>query len=259
MPLLQLNLSGRLGNLCFQAAYAKAWCIQNNYDLCMLPWIGEIVFEGFPPAIRPDKCKPDIVWTDRLFQHQRDLIYTRKQVKEWFAFKPEILEMLQPAKCPRHVCLNIRQGQDYRDAGLVTLSKQCYVDAAKQRGYGVDDICFEIDTQFFTLSNFQGNVKAGGFGVCEVVLPSFYRLMTAPVLFRANSTFSYWAHVLSDNQNIYAPLIRDLKGGILDTYCPEFVNANWPAMVNSPDHSDLHLLDEPISNRPSWSARYNHF
>lgn len=259
MPLLQMNLTGRWGNILFQYAHARAWCDLNGYELCMLPWIGEIVCSGVPEAIRPDKCKPDIIWTDRLFQHQRDLIYTRKQVKEWFTFKPQILEMLQPAKCPRHVCLNIRQGRDYLDAGLVTLSSQCYLDAAKLGGYGVDDICFETDIQSTTLPNFQGDVTAAGFGVSEVALPSFYRLMTAPVLFRANSTFSWWAHTLSDHQNIYAPIIWGLKGGIPDTYCPEFVNANWPAMVNSPDHSDLHLLDEPISNRPLWSARYNHF
>lgn len=244
MKLLQPFLTGRMGNILFQYAYARAWAEQNGYELCMLPWIGEIVFSGVPEAKRPDKYKPDLVWPEHLRQHQRDLIYTRKQVREWFAFKPEILEMLQPAKCPRHVCLNIRQGQDYRDAGLVTLSRQCYMDAAKRLGYGVDDICFEIDTQFFTLPNFQGNVTAGGFGVSEVVLPSFYRLMTAPVLFRANSSFSWWAATLADNQNIYAPLIYDLKGGIPNTYCPQFVNANWPAMVNSPDHSELHLKDE---------------
>ncbi len=227
----------------FQYAHARAWCELNSFELCMLPWIGERVFSGVPPANRP-RISADIVWTDRLFQHQSDLIYTRKQVKEWFKFKPEIEEQLQPAKCHCPVLLNVRQGSDYVDAGLVTLSRKCYVDAAVRAGIPLAtlaDADFETDLNPIQLVGFPGDPLSGGFGVSEVVLPSFYRLMTAPILFRANSTFSWWAATLADNQTVYAPVIKGLKGGTPDVYCDNFVQGNWPACVQSPDHSDLHL------------------
>jgi len=243
MPLLQFNLTGRFGNLLFQTAYAFAWCQQSGYDLCLHPWIGEQIFSGLPKVVRPENHTPDLVWNDRLFQCQLDLIYTRKQVREWFKLKPEVEKMLVPARFPNRVCLNVRQGQDYRDAGLVTLSEKCYANAAIRLGFSPGDCRFETDLNPITLPAFPGDLRSSGHCVSAVGLPSFYRLMTAPVLLRANSTFSYWAHVLSENQVVYSPVIRGLPGGVPNVDCQTFLRGNFPAMVDSPDHSDLYLQE----------------
>lgn len=242
MPILQLNLVGRLGNTLFEYSHARAWCEQNNYDLCLHPWVGETVFSGVPLAIRPGRISADIVWSDRLFQHQRDLIYTRKQVREWFKFKPHIEAMLQPAKCKSPVVLNLRHGRDYRDAGLVTLSRTSVSDACRKFGYDPNLATWETDTDPLLLPEFKGDITASGLNTTAVGLPSFYRLMTAPVLFRANSSFSWWAATLSDGR-IYSPVIKGLPGGTPDVYCADWVEGNWPRFVDSPDHSDLHLAE----------------
>lgn len=242
MPLLQLNLSGRMGNCLFEFAHARAYCEQNGYDLCMLPWVGERIFSGVPEAIRPGSRTPDIVWTDRLFQHQHDLIYTRKQVRQWFTFIPEIVQSLKPTD-PDAVILNVRQGQDYRDAGLVTLSKQCYGEFATRFGYSPDHCFFETDLHPTTHPQFRGDFSAGGFGVTPVGIPSFYLLMTAKVLFRANSTFAWWAATLGHG-TVYSPVIKGIRGGVPDAHCDIFVEGNWPVMCESSNHSDLHIKEE---------------
>jgi len=75
-------------------------------------------------------------------------------------------------------------------------------------------------------------------------LPSFYRLMTAPILFRANSTFSWWAATLG-NGRVFAPVIKDLIG--LNNqffHHAEFIEGNWPQMTKAPVNTDLHLREE---------------
>lgn len=230
-------LIGRLGNLLFEYAYARAYCERNGYDLCLKPWAGEKIFQ-IPEAVRSDK--PDIVMPEALYQNQESLIYTRKQVREWFKIKPELLELLQPAKCPFDVILNVREGGDYLRAGLVVISRECYLKHALMKGYVDCSIGIETDSNPERLPQFDGDFNASGLGTTWVGLPSFYRLMTAPVLFRANSTFSFWAATLSDGK-IYSPVIRGMRGGVPDQYCDNFVEGNYPMMAEAPQNSDLHL------------------
>lgn len=241
MKLLSVPMIGRFGNLLFIYAHARAWAEQNGYELCLPPWVGEKVFD-IPEAVRPDKFKPDMVWPENMRQNQESLIYTRKQVREWLRFKPEIEERLQPARCNSGtVMLNVRQGQDYRSAGLVTLSNECYVDAARRYGFR-GPFAFETDLNPMRLKSFDGNIDASGLGTTWAGLPSFYRLMTAPVLFRANSTFSWWAATLSHGK-VYSPMIRGLKGAVSNVYCDYFVLGNHPVMCECPENSDLHLKE----------------
>lgn len=240
-PTVFVPLIGRLGNLLFIYAHARAWCEQNGYDLSTYPWVGENVFT-IPHAIRPNLRKPDLVWPEAMRQHQRDLIYTRKQVREWFTFKPEIAALLEPARCMTPCLLNVRQAADYVSAGLVTISQDSYIQAAERFGYE-GPFCFETDVEPTRLPRFTGNIEASGLGTTAVALPSFFRLMTAPTLFRANSTFSWWAATLG-NGTVFSPIIRGLRGGYPREYCGVFVRGNWPVMADCPENSDLHLREE---------------
>lgn len=240
MPLLFAPLIGRFGNLLFIYAHARTWAEQNGYELAQYPWVGEQVF-NIPEAIRPTDYKPDLVWPENMRQNQQSLIYTKAQVKEWFTFKPDIeLRLKVLDKDIPKVLLNVRMGNDYRSAGLVTLSKKCYLDAAIRYGYKENDCAFETDTDPTRLDIFQGDFSASGLCTTWASVPSFYRLMQAPVLFRANSTFSWWAATLGDGE-IYAPIIRGLQGGVPDIWCDTFVKGNWPIMAESSNNSDLHL------------------
>lgn len=230
-------LLGRLGNLLFQYCHARAWCEQNGFELSIDPWIGEKIFT-IPEAIRPSQHEPDVSFKERLYQHQKDLIYTRKQVREWLTFKPEILERLQVIPSSP-LLLNVREGSDYLGAGNVMISRASYLEASRLVcGETVPE--WETDLQRTSLPGFEGNITAGGLGTTAVALPSFYRLMTAKILFRANSTFSWWAATLGTCR-VYSPVIKGMAGGIPDRHCDRFAYGNWPMMTETPDTSDLHL------------------
>lgn len=234
------TLTGRLGNLLFQYSHARAWCQQNRYDLCLPPWVGEKVFD-IPEAVRPKRFKPDMVWPENMRQNQESLIYTRRQVRDWFRFKPWVLDRLKSIKVPQ-ILLNVRHNQDYRDAGLVTLSTECYVKACERFGFNVSLAEFETDSKPTRHPSFSGDPNGSGLGTSWVCIPSFYRLMSAPVLFRANSTFSWWAATLG-NGRVFAPVIRGIRGGLPNAQCDTFVEGNWPAMTESPSNSDLYLKE----------------
>ncbi len=193
--------------------------------------------------MRPDKYKPDFDLGECLFQTQPSLIYTRKQVKSWFTFKPEVLEKLRPAKCKYETILNIREASDYIGAGMVCIDSGSY-DIAFRLEFGVThNWDYETDTSPTRLPAFTGDPSASGLGTTEVCLPSFYRLMTAPILFRANSTFSWWAATLG-NGRVFSPVIEGMKGGIPNQHCDNWVEGNWPRMSLVEGFTDLRIKDE---------------
>lgn len=243
MPLAYVPLIGRLGNCLFIYAHARAWCEQNGYELCMHPWVGEKIF-NIPEAVRPRRDISYDTMPEETHQYQKSLIYTRKQVREWFSFKPEVLERLKPIReKPTKILFNLRHDVDHLNAKFVVISKESYVDACVNRGYSPIEAEWETDTEPTRLPSFGGDPWASGYNTTGVCVPSFYRLMLAPVLFRANSTFSWWAATLG-NGKVYSPIIRGMEGGVPDQYCPHWVEGNWPVMVHQAPNTDLHLAEE---------------
>jgi len=236
------HLVGRFGNLLFIYAHARAYCEREGLDLCLPPWIGEMIFD-IPLAVRPSgNRKADKVMPEEMHQNQDALIYTCKQVREWFKIRPTVLEQLQPIlKDRKPVLLDVRMGDDLVGAGMVSLGRQCYLDAAIRAGYPGHDCEWEIDTSPTRLfTHFAGDVNASGLNTTWVSLPAFYRMMTAQVHFRANSTFSWWAATLGDAK-VYSPVIRGMQGGVPNQYCANFVEGNWPVMADTHPNTDLHL------------------
>lgn len=216
---------GRFGNQLFQYCYARAYCQQHSLELRVSPWLGHGLFDLHEPIASPEESND----FPGYHQHQSDLIYTRTDVRKWLTFLPSVQEVLstfiEPIDCVR---LHIRRG-DYLSSGHVVVSYDSYFDALNR---------YRIKKPPLYVSEANPLTLLG----LPDFLPDFYRLGTAPILFRANSTFSWWAHVLGRlDQVVYAPVIDSKPPGPKPAFC-SFVPGNHPRMSQDPACSDLHLL-----------------
>src|SRR5271155_1393506 len=86
---------GRFGNQCFSYCYSRALAEQTGREFHTHPWPGELVFD-IPIPPRP-QIGDEII--GGYHQDQASLIYTRKQVREWFKWRPEISKAID---LPKH-------------------------------------------------------------------------------------------------------------------------------------------------------------
>ncbi len=241
---------GRAGNQMFLYAFARGYAEAHGAELRTNDWIGRRIFANVNEALvsdenlpqtRIDSDMPDAM--DRYFgrvdidlrcysQHQVYLqFYTRKKCREWFTLKPEF-ERYAP-KMPFNAA-HIRRG-DYIDTGSFAHSYAAVSEASYDRAIVEHGI--------------QGPVTK----ICEgwrpppedlpkmlSWIPDWLAMRDAPVLLRANSTFSFWAGVLGHGE-VYSPLVHDLVG-------PQdvpFVKGNWACTAGKfRNQSNLHLKEE---------------
>lgn len=240
--IIQFQMLGGFGGMLSQFAFAKSYAEKYGFELQCDPWIGEQVFD-LPAARRPDRRLPGRTLLGLSFgegdvdiqtyaTHQRAIIYTRTQVRQRFVIKPELKEILEKIIPLDDEVVAHRRTWDYiANQTYTVISRASYYAACKQYGYDPDKLRFvEYETPL-THPAFAGPL---------VFLPDFYRLMKAPVLFRGNSGFSWWAAVLGDHQAVYSPVIVGLKTGV-EQDAP-FVPGNAPKVVDGLDFvSDIEL------------------
>lgn len=150
------------------------------------------------------------------FQDQDSLLYTRSQVREWFLFKKRF--EVQAHRTVAHV----RRG-DYLGAGYPVVTEKAFAAAA-----GDPEL------------HFVGNENAGGPDHTLSFLPDFFTLMEARTLYRSNSSFSWWAHVLGENERVFSPRIDGFTGGEEYDEVP-FEEGNHCRLSDLPMCTDLHL------------------
>jgi hypothetical protein len=221
-------LIGRFGNQLFQYAYARAMCEQSGLTLATPPWIGERIF-NIPEAVRCDK--PDHTFTGYA-QDEASLVYSRRDVLNWLRLRPEIQAKLDTFVPQGEIVAHIRRG-DYVGYGCYPLvSKKSYLDAAEQFGFDLHEVVFVTEENPIMHPDFSGELS---------FLPDFYRLVKARVIFRGNSSFSWWSATLS-NGLVFSPVVHDKAGGV-ESDC-DFVAGNWPKLANLPVCTDLHLKEQ---------------
>lgn len=213
-------LVGRLGNALFQYAHCRALAEQRGVALHTPPWIGEVMFD-IPLAPREDDgC--DL--SPGYHQDQASIIYTREQARKWFAWKPSVLENLKTVPTHKYVA-HYRSG-DFLGYGFVVVSPNSFVDAFNEKFPNAGALVFVEDC------------GKSHYGDLPDYIVDFYVLTQAEVLFRANSSYSWWAAVLG-NGRVFAPIIDGVEGGKIQ-HC-QFVEGNWPKLSNLENITDLHL------------------
>ncbi len=218
------HLIGRLGNQMFQYAFSRALAERDGRELHTNPWSGQKIFQlNDPPLDGSEDMLPE-----HYRQDQDSLIYTRADARRWFAWRPEVAEKLESTPSVE-LMAHVRRG-DYLVLGYPVVSDKAAMKAA--HGFGFHPFFFEIASEETACPSpyFTGYLSW---------VPDFYRLMGADILFRANSSFSWWAATLG-NGRVFSPIIEGLQGGVEHDVVP-FVEGNWPRLAELPGITDLHL------------------
>lgn len=214
------QLIGRFGNKCFQYAALRAEAERDGVPFVTPDWEGDEIFN-----LPKHEARGEVRTLGGYRQNQESLIYTRGQAREWFKLRPEIEAQL--SHLPTGGILAHHRVGDYSGLGYPVVSRQSYVNACVEFGHDPDALWFVSEEQ-----------PARVDGLPDW-LPDFYRLMRAKVLFRGNSSFSWWAATLSDAQ-VYSPVVDGLGAGEHDV---EFVAGNHPRFCSLPNVTDLHLSE----------------
>jgi hypothetical protein len=211
-------------------------------------WIGRRIFkipeaaiQGVLPMTNYDEIPQDgRVNIDLLgwYQYDRALsFYTREQARQWLRFQDRWLDRLSRKPRPFYVCAHLRRGDLFQHADRwCIVSRESYERAIVRFGYSLDDVIWiSEETQ-----QPDPELDAEGLGM----LTDFFTLINADVIFRANSSFSWWGATLGRGK-VYSPLVED-RVGPQDV---EFVEGNWARMIDMKHqfgmciHSDLHLRE----------------
>lgn len=227
-----LGSFGRFGNQLFQYAFARGYAEEIGAELQTPPWIGQLLFGvADPPIIEQlprlelDEHPDDRADVDLYgyFQYRRAFeIYKLGRLRAWFTFRPEILARW--AGPPAPAALHLRRG-DYvgSDPLYCTVELAAYHRAMQAAGLDLDWIQV-VSEEEPTLTPLAG----------AEWLQDFITLMRAEVLFRANSTFSWWAATLGGHR-VFSPVVEGLRGPHSDV---PFVEGNHPRCIDLPGVDD---------------------
>jgi hypothetical protein len=203
----RLGTLGRWGNSLFQYCFAKAYAERNNCEL-FIPkdWLGRQIFHipertieedlgyklPFSELDNPKGINIDVIG---FFQKQEHQIYTREQARQWLKFRKPFI---YPKERQFYIAAHLRRG-DYLEpfhlAKYAVINERSYIMAAKKNGYNPKDIIWVGEE----------------ISKCNLV-EDFQRVRNADIIFRSNSTFSYWACQLASHDNVFTPIIEDKTG-----------------------------------------------
>ena len=230
---------GRLGNCMFSYAFARSYAERNDLELQVDPWIGSRVFGlNDPPIANPESltrvCENTIeegmanVLYRSYSQQAKCLTYTRSDCRRWFKFSDEIENAMRGYNFPEIV--GHRRVGDYPGYGIYPVVSEASYYRAMRHYYPATSFNIHLLTEENpTIAPLPEELKD---------IADFYLMTKALVLFRGNSSFSWWAAVLNEVAQIYSPIISGLPGGEHDCV---FVPGNWPRFANLEFTTDLHL------------------
>ncbi len=207
---VNLFFLGRFGNQLHQYAFARGYCEKFGHELRVeKSWLGREIFsdvrESYPTTELPKRGDnfdfgEGNITLGGYGQRQKCVdLYTRSRVREWFRFKPEVINKLNTVVTYSNVVH--RRNGDYISHGFPTVSINSYIDKLRELNIKQDRWLCEEESNYPNL--FKSELS---------FLPDFYIMMKAKILLRSNSTFSWWAATLGYCK-VYAPIIDGLCGG----------------------------------------------
>lgn len=246
MSVVTVNMGARWGNQIFRYCYARAYAEKHGAQLQTTPWIGQKVFRLSDPPIEnpnlPKRYDMDLEqWQGETNidltgwgLHQKCLLYTRAQAREWLTFQSWIEDAV--TRVPRHdLAAHLRHGDFITMADYVAVSRVSYMKACRDFDLPVQNMVFVSEDGPAVIPM----LEQAGIGF----LADFVRLMRAQILLRANSTFSFWAGVLGENQRIFSPKLDGVVPAAGTTQAVNFTEGNHNAIsCVHPNCSDLHLI-----------------
>jgi hypothetical protein len=247
MSVVALRFHDRWGNRLFQYAWARAYAERIGAELQTDPWDGQRVFGLTEKPIKHDlplradmdfeqwDGEGDIELTGWAL-HQKCLLYSRADVKKWLKFTDEI-EMELEFVYRRKIVQHMRWGDFKTMPDFVAISSESYQRAIYKFLPDWEPLGHMVCSWAPLRSP---NLEKMGLDW----LPDFRVLMLAQNLFRANSTFSWWAATPGCNDRIFSP---QLKGVTPEAYVFQnvhFEEGNHCAIsCFHPNCSDLYLRE----------------
>lgn len=247
MSVLVCTLQGRSGNQTLQWLFAYAFAQKHCLEFQCDEWIGERIFD------LPQYARPTVVGATRFnestiesgLRHinieyrgyaQTQLCanyYTKRQAQSWLKLKPEVESICHEKRRlvaipPDSIICHLRRG-DYVGYGYPMPSQASYIKAMERFGLDWRQARFLSEEHPTYSSELPDDIK---------FMPDFYRMMSAPTLLRANSTFSWLAGLLS-NGLVLSPVIDGLEGG--KEHYVRFVAGNHPRLANFDFTTDLYV------------------
>lgn len=239
VQIANLGSFGRFGNQLFQYAAARGYARKIGARLETPPWVGEYLFKGINAA-RITSVMPTLpldtipqngetnINLHGYFQHSQAFeLYTLADLVEWFTFKDHVKEHLARYEGVG-VVAHLRRGDylHYPDA-FCTIHKSAYETAIAENGYDVSKVEWVCEE------------NPRDVGLLNIPwLADFAVLLNAQVLFRSNSTFSWWAALLWNHYKVYSPVVEGKFGQWSDV---KFIEGNWPRCTDQPSVHNYHI------------------
>ena len=203
-----------LGNQLFIYAFARSYAEKYNLEFHCEDWMGNKIFKlNDLPYVNNLPMRHDVelekwdgesnITIGGYAQRQPCLLYSRADARRFFQFKPEIQALLDRVQL-HDMCAHLRHGDYLGVPGFVAIKPESYCKACADFGFNPDDLHFVCQES----PNVIPELTEMGLGQ----LPDFYILMKARILFRANSTFSWWAATLGNAERIFSPNVQGIPG-----------------------------------------------
>lgn len=209
-----------LGNGMCAYAFARAYANRVGAELQMGDWIGKKVFGLTEPPITTGLVKRSDLEFEKwdgetnieiegYAQHQKHLIYSRKDALRWFRFLPEYLELVRdvPAK---PLVAQLRWGDFISAHNFIAISTASYVNACHQFNLNYMELYFLNNVEHYRVEGIEVGLPWTEQSIGDKLtrldwLPDFFLLMRAKILLRGPSTFGWWAGVLGEHHRIFSP------------------------------------------------------